>query len=287
MLAPGKTLRTNLGRRIVFLVAQSMLLMLIVLGLSSWFAVRDSTARVLQERHAVAQATGTYLNFVLSQNLERLDGFRTAPDVNLEDSTLEPEKRALHSIYLGSVFDSVFLTDQAGKLVWLEPSQPDAIGMDISSYSVVADSIDGRQPLVSDVFTESNGKQVVMMVDPVHNAAGQIVGVVGGVITPAAQGLYEFTRTVNLGTASFVDIVDSNGVVLASSDARRILNPETVNSQKEVTELAALSVASWSVAVRQSVSEAMAPVNTLTQRFLIFGVGAFVLAILLSVSMAR
>ena len=113
-------MKSNLGRRIVLLVSLSMFFILTALAVSGWLAVRESSDRVLSERGELAQATGKYLDYILRQNLERLDGIGFAPGVNTGDGDLEPEKRALHSTYLGSIFDDgVFITNQQGVVLWI------------------------------------------------------------------------------------------------------------------------------------------------------------------------
>ena len=285
-------IKSNLGRRILLLVAVSMLLMLTALVISGWLAIRQSSDRISHERQALAQATGKYLDYILRQNLERLDSIRFAQGVDIEDSDLEPEKRALHSTYLGSIFDDgVFITDQQGTVLWAEPFRQDFVGTSISSYPPVWQSLYSRKPSVSDIFTiEPSGKNVIFMVTPLRNREGKIVGLVGGQIDPTGRTLHEFTRPVELGETSSIDVIDSNGVVLASSDSQRILRRDqegTNQGEAEVTELAHLATAPWSVAIRQSEKEALAPVRTMERRFIIFGLSSLAIALFLSWGMAR
>jgi len=133
-----QAIKSNLGRRIVFLVAMSMLLVLVSLGISGWLAVRQSSEQVFHQRQALAQTTATYLDYVLHQNLERLDNIAFAPGVDIEDNDLEPEKRALHSIYLSSIFnDGVFITDKQTTVLWVEPSRQGFVGTNIAQYPPV------------------------------------------------------------------------------------------------------------------------------------------------------
>lgn len=285
-------IKSNLGRRIVLLVAVSMLLLLTALGISGWLAVRQSSDRVSHERQALAQATAKYLDYILQQNLERLDTIQFAQGVDIEDDDLEPEKRALHSTYLGSIFDDgVFITDQQGTVLWVEPFRQDFVGTNIGSYLPIWQSFQTKKPLLSDVFTiEPNGKNVIFMVTPLRNREGIIVGLVGGQIDPTGRALQEFTRLIELGETSYIDVIDSNGVVLASSDPQRILGKDqegTNQGEAEVTELAHLATAPWSVAISQSEKEALAPVRTMEQRFIIFGLSAVAIALFLSWGMAR
>lgn len=276
----------------MLLVGMSMFLILAALVISGWLAVRQSSARLSQERQALAQATGKYLDYILRQNLERLESVRFAQGVDIEDGDLAPEKRALHSTYLGSIFDDgVFLTDQHGTILWAEPLRPDFVGTNISNYRPIWQSLSTGKPSISNIFTlEPGGKKVIFMVTPLRNREGRIAGLVGGQIDPTGRTLREFTQLFKLGETSYIDVIDANGVVLTSSDPQRILRieQEILNrGQAEVTVSAPLSLAPWSMAVRQSEKEALAPVRTMERRFVIFGFTSLVIALFLGWGMAR
>lgn len=285
-------LRSNLGRRIILLVTVSMLLILVALGVSGSLAIRQSADQVASERRALAQATGAYLEHVLEQNLERLDSVRFAQGVDIEDSDMEPERRALHSIYLGSIFDDgVFITDEQGTVLYAEPFAEGFVGSNLSNLPPIVQSLNSRKPSISNVLTvEPSGKRVIFMVTPLRNIEGRVVGLVGGKIDPTGRTLQDITELVEHGQTSHVCVIDGNGVILASSDRQRILKTEEeVASQgkAEVTGLAPLSLAPWSVAFRQSETEALAPVRAMEQRFIVFGLSALVVALFLSWGMAR
>lgn len=285
-------LKSNLGRRIILLVTVSMLLILVALGVSGSLAIRQSADQVASERRALAQATGAYLEHVLEQNLERLDSVRFAQGVDIEDSDMEPERRALHSIYLGSIFDDgVFITDEQGTVLYAEPFAEGFVGSNLSNLPPIVQSLNSRKPSISNVLTvEPSGKRVIFMVTPLRNIEGRVVGLVGGKIDPTGRTLQDITELVEHGQTSHVCVIDGNGVILASSDRQRILKTEEeVASQgkAEVTGLAPLSLAPWSVAFRQSETEALAPVRAMEQRFIVFGLSALVVALFLSWGMAR
>ncbi|MFH1169686.1 MAG: HAMP domain-containing protein [Chloroflexota bacterium] len=285
-------LKSNLGRRILLLVTVSTLLVLANLAISGWLAVRQSTQRVLHERQALAQATGSYLDYVLRQNLRSLDSINYAAGVDVEDSDLEPEKRALHSLYLASIFDGgVFITDQNGTVLWSEPFSQDFVGSNISNYPSILQSLADKKPTISNIITIGpDSEEAVFMASPLRNREGRIVGLVGGRIDPSGRALQDFVHTVNLGETSHIDIIDGNGVVLASSDPSRVLKLDSEISRQgeaEVSESSLLTTAPWSVAVRQAASEALAPVRSMGQRFIIFGLASLFIALFLGWGMAR
>lgn len=283
-------LKSNLGRRIVFLVGMSMSLILTALVVSGFLAVRQSSVLIAHEYQTLAQTTARYLDHTLGQNLERLDSVGFASGVDIEDSNLDPEKRALHSTYLGSIFDGgVFITDQQGSVIWIEPFRQSIIGTNISHYQSVRQSLDTGKPSISDVIiSESDGEPAILMVTTLRNQEGKIVGLIGGQIGAASHTLQEFIRPTGLGETGHIDIIDSNGVILSSSDPQLILgtNLGSPSRQPEISESASLSLAPWSINVRQSEAEALAPVRVMEQRFIIFGLSSVIVAIFLSLGMA-
>ncbi|MFC1987557.1 ATP-binding protein [Chloroflexota bacterium] len=285
-------LKSNLGRRILLLVGMSMLLILGALVVSGWLAVRQSSERVFHERQALAQTSGRFLDYILQQNFERLNSVQFAPGVNIADSDMGPEKIALHNAYLSSIFDGgVFITNQQGIVLWIEPFRSEFVDTDISNYPAVYQSLSNGKPMISNVVTiEPGGQKVIFMVTPLRSQEGKIVGLAGGQISINSRTLSEFTQFIELGEISYVDVTDSNGVVLTSNDTRRILmnNEEIINQNgTQVTVTAPLSLAPWSVVVRQSEAQALASVRIMEQRFIIFGLSSLIIALFLSWGMAR
>ncbi len=285
-------LKSNLGRRVLLLVSLSMLLILGALAISGWLAVRQSSDRVFYERQALAETSGRYLDYILRQSLERLDSVQFAPGVNIEDSDMEPEKTALHNAYLASIFDEgIFITNQNGLILWAEPLRPGFVGTTISDYPVVRESLSNGRPVISNILTLEPGSQkAIFMVTPLRSQEGKIVGLTGGQVSLKNRALREFTQLVELGEDSYIDVIDSNNMVVSSSDPTRLLinNQENAGPEgPEVTVTAPLSLAPWSVVVRQTETVAFAPVHTMEQRFIIFGLSSLVIALFLSWGMAR
>lgn len=282
--------RSNLGRRILFLVAVSVLLVLAGLGFSGWQAVRQSSEQVFNERQALAEASVSHLDYVLRENMERLSGIAFSAGVDIEDDNIEPEKRALHSAYLGSIFNNgVFIADLRNTVIWVEPYRQEFIGANISGYPPLQ-ARDVTKPSVSGVFKAGlPPKDLILAVSPLRNSAGKLVGLVGGLIDPAGRSLPVFSQPAELGRTSYIDSMDANGVILASSDASHLLQKSLDGNDKMTiaTKPADLAAAPWFVVIGQAKEEALAPARAIQQRFITFGSVAVALALLLGWGMAR
>ncbi len=268
---------SRLGRRIVILVTSSLLLMLVALGVSGWVASRRISAQVLGERQALANAVASHLDYVLSQNLARLDNVQFAAGVDLGDRDLEPEKRALRSAYFGSIFDGgVFITDTSGTVLWAEPAQTPPPGTDARPYTLVSQVLVMKRPLVSNATMVSGANALAVCLSaPVRNARGDISGVVSGLVWLAGPSFGGLPSAGSLGKDSRIAVIDRAGVVIDSTGA-------SSSSAKEVVESAQLANAPWSVEVAQAESVALAPVRSMEQQFIIFGAVIFVIGIFMS-----
>ncbi len=117
LLVHPKSLRTR-----VFLLSMSgLLVLLVVLGLSSYHSVQKSQEQLLSERLLLAQTVADNLESLIGQNLSYLQNTAFFPGWNPDDETLNPERLALHAARLQSFFSHLFLLDQNGELIWMEP----------------------------------------------------------------------------------------------------------------------------------------------------------------------
>ncbi|MFH1651875.1 MAG: histidine kinase [Chloroflexota bacterium] len=281
-------LKSNIGRRILLLVTVTMLPVLIALAISGILAVQQSLQRVSNENQALAQAVSSHLDYILRQNQAHLEDIQFASGVNIADADPEPERKALHSAYLGSIFDTVFIADPQGRVLLAEPPRPAFEGSLIGSFATVRQVLDSKRSVISDVFRLGvQGESVVFIISPLRDQAGQIAGLVGGQVNVAGNTLRQLILPVSLGETGAIDVIDRNGVILASSDPLHLLQNEGRSRGEEVlTEIVRLPGASWSVAVSQSRAEALAPVRTLEFTFIIAGALATVIVFFLSWGMA-
>ncbi len=281
-------LRSNLGKRILLLVLISMLLMLVAFAISGWLAIGQTSERVWNERQALAHAISKYLDYILASNLEGLENFRFASDINLEDNNLEPEKKALHSLYLNYNFDGgVFITDNQGNVLWAEPQRPSFVGTNISQYKSVTQTVKtGRTAVTSQVDTQSVSNEAILVTTPIHNQEGQMVGLVGGQIDPAGRIMREIMSFQGIDKGIYVDVVDNEKNIIISTDLSRIAGVMPGN-QSEVTVYSQLTYTPWSVAIRQSENSLYAPLRDMEIRLIVSGVLSLVIILLLSWGMTR
>ncbi|HEX9015761.1 MAG TPA: cache domain-containing protein [Chloroflexota bacterium] len=309
--------RAGLQTRIVVLSVASTLVMLAVFGISSVLAVNESIDRTLRERLVLAQTTAELTDRVLKQNLQYLQDIALSSDVNLDDSNMDPERRALRDAYFHSIFsDGVYLVDRSGTIIWMEPTLPDVSRRDLSSYPHIRLALDTGRPIVSNVYTATSARRpVVSLIYPIVDERRQVIGLVGGDVDVTNPNLAGIIQPVRFGKTGYSQIVDGNGIVVASGHTQDILresdhgnflvelirNKQTsmgtchgchtsttsTERQTEVMAFAPLSTAAWGIMIRQSEEEALAPTEQLRRQFLAFTLAMLLLALLLAWAIAQ
>ena len=140
------------------------------------------------------------------------------------------------------------------------------------------------------------------------------MGLVGGDIDVTTPGLAGIIQPVKMGRTGYSQIVDGNGIVLASGRHQDTLKESdhgnflaglikdkktsmgtchgchespTPQREIEVMAFAPLSSASWGIAIRQSEEEALAPTEQLRRQFIIFSIVMIFLSLVLSWAIAQ
>jgi len=274
--------------------------------------MRETIDRALQERSLLAQTAASHLEYIIRENLARLQNIAFHRGVDLEDKDLGPEREALHNAYLHSIFtEGVFLLDRQGNLLWIEPYRPERIRANLFDIPPVRNALEGGKPIVSNLVPirplDKNGIYALV---PIRNWRGKIVGLAGGEIDPLNPGFRQILQPIKLGETGYIDIVDGQGMVLASTRPQHVLKvsdhgnslanlirakttsvgtchschggAEVRGRETEVMAFAPLSSVSWGVSVRQSEREALAPARSMERRFFTYGLFLLLIALVLA-----
>ncbi len=289
---------------------------LVMLGGLGAQAARESLDRSLDERLVLAGGTAAHLENVLEQNLSYLanygSGFLEASGVDLA-----PERESLRRLYFQTIFDEgVFLLDGAGRLVAAEPRRSSLIGDRPGlPVDIVRAMGDGLMAFSSGYLAGSGQNPVVSAVVPLRDRAGAVAGWVGGTIDLTGPALVSFIGPASLGETGYVEIVDLTGTVIASTRPERLFEDgdhglvlgdliergddavrtchschEAANGNHRETEVMAfapLPSIPWGVGIRQRESEVMAPIRSLTLRFVLLGALLMVVNVTLAYGISR
>jgi signal transduction histidine kinase len=311
---PFHFLKRSLRKRIILLVGLGMLGLAAILLFSNLWQSRELSSRAMSERLRLAQALASHLDYILKYNLTALQDVALGARQDLNGVDMESLKVALRKAHLGSIFtQGVFLTGRSGELIWIEPQNPSRVNEDFSSILAVRQTLEIGKPAVSDLVSDT-GKRIYAAV-PVRDWHGDLVGVVGGEMDPESPRFSTFLHTQQLGGSTYIEIVDSLGIVLASTkpgrayvesdhgsflasliqDKRSVVGTchgchegeGLAGRERELIAFAPLTFAHWGVSIRQTEREALAPAFTIRQRFWFVASLAILLGLVFAWGVAR
>ncbi|MDP2719635.1 MAG: histidine kinase [Dehalococcoidia bacterium] len=297
----------TLQKRIVLLALAGLT---VGLGLFSWLGVqslKDSTQRILDERLNIARVLASRLDNTLGNVLGSLQDM----DFNDPPPSKERFKQSAASFQKslsrsGIAVINVVITDNAGKVILVEPENAGISSMDITIYPEVKESLASGKSTISGLTSAPPmASPVILATVPLRDSSGQITGVVSALIDVNQSSNDAFKPPISVGRSGYTEIVDGNGIILARTEPgsppalyersdhpakfsqlieRREATVGTchrcheISSErlKDVLAFAPLSVTSWGVAIRQTEEEALAPTRRLEQRLLIIGIILFV-----------
>ncbi len=303
-------------KRIIFLLILNMGIILVSLGVISHLSVSASIKRSIENRLTLANIIGKYVDHELETNLKRLYDISLSGKVDFRDGDWEPEKKALKGAIEYSVFTGrLFFLDRRGNMVL---SYPHREGERINLLGVphVTRTITDLKPVISDVYTmPATGRKVIFALVPLKDKDGEVVGVAGGEIDPTNYLLTQIIATIPTGADTYIELVDSHGVIIASNDPRRILtcnerykflaglmaekkgtvlschrckesNPDD-KRERDMLAFAPLTVAPWGIIVRDPQDAVFSPSTSLRKGFLVLTLIAIATTTLLAIGLSR
>lgn len=310
-------------KKIIIAILLTVVIISGSLGVISYIAVRESIDQTLQHKLELSQIVAKNIDLLLSSSLKRLYDISLSGTIDLADNDWTPERDALKKAYDYSIFsDGLFILDRAGTVVFNYPYHPMNYGNFLSRPNVRATIAEGK-PFISDIVTvEPIGKKMIYILVPLKNKHGIVDGVVGAEIDPATQNFREIIRSLPSEKNAFMELVDSQGVVIASSDPKRMFKdqsqghsqfliklisgkkavitkchrchtatPDRAQVQSErsndIMAYAPLEIASWGVSIVQPEKDVLSPIATMKRSFLLVSLVFFGLALIFAVGMSR
>ncbi len=177
----------------------------------------------MQRRVDLARMIARYTDSILEGNFNRLYDISLSGSIDLKDNNWEPEKKALEAAYQYSIFtDGIFLLDKKGAMLMTYPPRL-GNSMNLSNVPDLSRVLVEGKPAISDIYTvEPSQKKVIYAMVPLKSKDGEIIGVAGGEINPTNYMLGQVIKSAPSGPNTTIEIVDSHGIVIASSNPNRI-----------------------------------------------------------------
>lgn len=305
-------------KRIIISILLSVFIILISLGLVSYYHIQNTIERSYDERLDEARIIATSIDQILEENLTRLYDISLSDKIDLRDRSWASELDALKEAYHYSIFsDGVFLLDKLGNVLLTYPPRR---GWSINMLGIppVSRVISDMKPVVSNIYSmEPTRRKVVFTLVPLKDRNGAIIGAAGGIIDPTS---YHFTRilsSITAGKSTNIDLVDGLGIVIASNRPTSILTgidhnkflskliaerkstiatchrchePSRRGETRRTVDILAftpLNLAPWGVALRVPRELVYAPSAALRRRFTTLSIVSLIVSFILALGMSK
>jgi len=215
----------SLRKRITLTSITGISIILLTFGIASYYIIHENIDHSLDAKLGLARLLRNNIDNVIRDNINRLYDISISGKVDLTDGHFAPEREALRTAYRYSIFtDGVFLLDRGGNVILNYPERIRDSAINVLSIEPIGRIYPHRGPAVSNIYTiESTGRKVIFVLVPLTDNRGNMVGFAGGEIDPTNPVLTRMLGLIGLDKGAFIDIVDSNGVVISSSEPSRTL----------------------------------------------------------------
>jgi signal transduction histidine kinase len=297
---------TNLGlqRRIQLLTLSGLLAVFVFFWVASHQAIDASTQQSLDHQLAIASLVASSLDYRLNQALTLLE--ITAAQLDLEKASQLPQTRQAEvlqdaQLQLSAYGHRIFWLDTTGNILWTEPFNASLISEPFSDFPVVRQVLESNTPYISNLHQPPTASvPYILMAVPIVQPSGEAASLLVEEIGTDQLGLEGVLDRIAPGGSSYIQVVDREGMILASTfpelssreqdhadQFTKLIDSqdsvvgechqchpngvrESIRRTDEVLTFTPLSVAAWGVAVREPASEVMAPVNHL-RRLIVLG----------------
>jgi len=196
-----------------------------------------------------------------------------------------PPWTTLHYLFFKSpVFNGgVLLLDRAGKVLWTEPPGLPWHGQTLIDLDPLSGMYESRRNLISGVLPGDRllAQPHVVVGELIDDQGGNLQGILVGVIDLTTSEVDEMLRAVSTTGGEFVEVVDQNGVVLATTDSARLFRaakPFAANGDAPMLASVALTRAPWRIVAGQPAPRALAAVGRFQRALLGIGVALLLVA---------
>jgi signal transduction histidine kinase len=213
-----------------------------------------------------------------------LHGLRTIQETKGEGYI--PAWTTLHYLFFKSaVFTGgVFLLDHTGKVLWTEPPGLPWLEQALTDYPPIAAMYQRKHPVVISEVQHPRLLQTpyVILGEPILDASEELNGILGGVIDLSSDKFTYVLRGAATGQGKFMEVVDQDNLVLASTISDHLFQPSQVHllgNDSLLLASAPLTQAPWRVVTGQPRSIALADVSRLQELLLWLGLGVIAVAL--------
>jgi HAMP domain-containing protein len=286
-------------KKILIAITLQVIVIACTLGIISYITIHNSIDRMLESRLALSRNISNNVEVFINNSLNRLYDISLSGMVNLSDDSFVDEKKMLETAYHYSPFtEGVFVLDVHGNKILSYPPHVEYFS-NFSHIDIVNQVLRLGKSVISNVYTfEHTRHKVIFMLVPLWDNEGRVDGIVGGMLSPTSHSVNQLLHNTNVGKNGFIDVIDSNEVIIASDDPLRVLHQygrdlnmgrmiheaesmilkcgdncysggESQERRNDLLAFVPLTMAPWGVVIGQPESEIFAPVKSLRNKFIL------------------
>jgi signal transduction histidine kinase len=307
----------SLRKRITLIVVTGVSIILIGLGIASHSIIEKNIDDSLNRKQALSRLVRNNIDTIMKDNINRLYDISLSGAVDLGDGDFRPEKEAVKTAYRYSIFtDGVFLLDRKGTMLLDYPGRIGEVPFTADDLGPAGRALSLGKPVVSNVTRiDPSGRETLYVLTPLQDKNGFTVGIAGGRIDTSNPVLLQKLGLIDMGRNETIDVVDSNGVVLASSVPSRMFRAYNrgnffstlIKKRRElvtacyschagggakdrvptILAFSPLETAPWGISIQEPRAEVFSPVASLQRTFVALGVFFMGIALLLTIGINR
>jgi signal transduction histidine kinase len=207
--------------RVGLLVVLGVLPSMFVPGWIAWKSLDSLADQILLARLGVAGTAVRHLDSVVAREWSKLQEVATGPGISAPPDDADSRAQvlsALRTSYLrAEVMHGTYVTDTGGRVRLREPEVASAVAVTLPG---AREALQAGRPSSTGLVNGPNGPAVFLFV-PIRDWTGQTSGLVAGEIDPRGSRFGEVLRSHGTGLSGSIDVLDSSGLIIASTDPSR------------------------------------------------------------------
>lgn len=221
----GRFSRLPLRWQIGGLVLVGLVTVFVLFGWLGSAIAEDGRHRTVNDWLSVTRSTAGFLDTELDEQFERLE--RVAVILRMQARSPEAQ-RAVLSETLGqpeSFISGAFLLDSQDAIVWSQPEDSGELAGFLAGHREMSGPLRTQPRYASGVFPLGEAPAAILAV-PLTDASGRGSGTLGEVVRPGEGLLNDMVAgALGLARTGHAELVDQNGLVIASSEPGHALGP--------------------------------------------------------------
>ena len=250
----------------VMLAFGYLLVLSVVYGAFTVYLLQREISEAHDRLRQTARIVAAEIDGALGAGVQRLETVSRLPGLAYGLQSIQEAPRdgyfppwtTLHYLFFKStVFTGgVFLLDRAGTVLWTEPPGLSWLHENLRDVAPVAEIFTSGRRRISGVLASDRlaASPHVVLAVPIVNGAGEVQGVLGGVIDLTASAFGDVLGPVSIAEGRFVEVVDQHGTVLLATDPARLFGRVEIAATEADDPMRAavsLSTAPWRVIAGQ------------------------------------